>query len=351
VEVGGQMKEVVVATADSLKVMPGIVENGVYVVGTGSTGLGYTFLTLSGIYTSCMLVGALGQRFPRSFVENAMGAAKKDAAPAPYVPVETFMTLPQFPLMTVGLMGNAMSGACIIAAAKTIMAETFGPTYPLLVDAAFAGSFVAGLSLANLGGRLFWPGVSDAIGRRNTNITFAVVSVPVLAAMPTINAMTVGGESTMPLYGFIACSSLLVSCYGGLLGILPPYISDLCGAKNATSIYGRVLAGWAVSLFVGPKLMTTLRTASMNEELAKLAATVDEAKFQETFGAPVSQLAELTKANAVTISKLLAICPEGTVNPSYMLYDTTLYSLAGIVGVAAVANALVKPVPAKYFIK
>ena len=41
--------------------------------------------------------------------------------------------------------------------------ETFGPCYPLIVDSAFAGSFVAGLSLANLGGRLFWPSLSDQV--------------------------------------------------------------------------------------------------------------------------------------------------------------------------------------------
>jgi ribose 5-phosphate isomerase len=48
-DVQGQLKEVVVATADTLGTMPGLVENGVYLTGTGATGVGPTFLTLSAL--------------------------------------------------------------------------------------------------------------------------------------------------------------------------------------------------------------------------------------------------------------------------------------------------------------
>ena len=218
-EVGGELKEVVVATADTLSTMPGIVEGGVYLAGSGSTGLGATFVTLSAVYTSLMLTGALGQRLPRAFVEATI--AKKDAADgvaAPYVPYETATRLPQFYLLWFGVMGNAIVGASIISCAKTLMSEIFGPSFPLVVDGAFAASFVAGLSVANLGGRLFWPSISDALGRRSTYITFGLLGVPLLLAMPTMNAMAVSGESTLPLWGFVASTSALVSCYGGLMG-------------------------------------------------------------------------------------------------------------------------------------
>lgn len=48
-----------------------------------------------------------------------------------------------------------------------------------------------------------------------------------------------GDTTTVPLWGFVAGSSLLISMYGGLLGILPAFVSDTFGSKNATSIFGR----------------------------------------------------------------------------------------------------------------
>lgn len=51
-DVQGQLKEVVVATSETLSTMPGLVENGVYLAGTGSTGVGPTFLTLSALYVT-----------------------------------------------------------------------------------------------------------------------------------------------------------------------------------------------------------------------------------------------------------------------------------------------------------
>ena len=354
-QVGGELQEVVVATAESLKVMPGVVEGGVYVVGTGSTGLSATFLTLSGGYTALMLLGALGQRLPRAFVEASFAkkseGAGGDAATPPYVPVDTFCTLPQFWLLSAGIFGNAITGITLISCAKTLMSECYSPAYPLLVDGAFAGSFVAGMSLANLGGRLFWPSVSDAIGRRNTFLTFGALGVPILATMPSIAAAAAaaGGTDTMPLYAFIGSTMALTTCYGGLLGVFPPYLADIAGQKNVASIYGRVLASWACAALIGPKLMTYFRSTAMDEQLAKLAAQVDPTKFEAAFGAPVDELVTLTAAKAVTIPKLLELLPPGTPDPSYLLYDTTMYSLSGVVGMAFVANALVRPVDPKYF--
>ena len=89
-----------------------------------------------------------------------------DAATPPYVPVDTFCTLPQFWLLSAGIFGNAITGITLISCAKTLMSECYSPAYPLLVDGAFAGSFVAGMSLANLGGRLFWPGINIRTGVR-----------------------------------------------------------------------------------------------------------------------------------------------------------------------------------------
>ena len=134
------------------------------------------------------------------------------------------------------------------------------------------------------------------------------------------------------------------------MGILPPYLADMCGAKNATSIYGRVLTGWAAACLIGPRMMTYLRESAYTEQLTSLAGQVAPDKFAAAFGAPVTELPTLIKAKAVTIPRLLELLPPDTPNPTYVLYDSTLYTFAGVVAMGLVANGLVRPVPSKYFV-
>ena len=56
--------------------------------------------------------------------------------------------------------------------------------------------------------------------------------------------------------------------------------------------------------------------------------------FLEKFGAPVEQLEELVKAKTVTVSKLMEIAPEGTVDPTPSLYNTTMYAMAALLVIA-----------------
>jgi hypothetical protein len=41
--------------------------------------------------------------------------------------------------------------------------------------------------------------------------------------------------------------------------------------------------------------------------------------------------------------------PEGVIDPTPFLYDTALYSLSGLMCVAAIAHRFVKPVDKKYY--
>jgi hypothetical protein len=49
-------------------------------------------------------------------------------------------------------------------------------------------------------------------------------------------------------------------------------------------------------------------------------------------------------AKTVNISKLIALAPPGTLDPTPHLYDTTMYSLGGLMTCAVVAHGLVRPV-------
>jgi hypothetical protein len=49
-------------------------------------------------------------------------------------------------------------------------------------------------------------------------------------------------------------------------------------------------------------------------------------------------------AKTLTISKVLALAPPGTIDPTPHIYDTTMYTLSGLMATAVVAHYLVKPI-------
>ena len=61
----------------------------------------------------------------------------------------------------------------------------------------------------------------------------------------------------------------------------------------------------------------------------------------------MEQASQLLAAKTLTISKLLALAPPGTLDPTPHLYDSTMYTLAGMMGVAVVAHGLVRPIAPK----
>ena len=71
---------------------------------------------------------------------------------------------------------------------------------------------------------------------------------------------------------------------------------------------------------------------------------VSPEQFQAAFHAPMEKASELIAAKTLTIGKLVAICPPGTYDPTPHIYDTTMYTLSGLMATAIVAHALVKPI-------
>lgn len=89
-------------------------------------------------------------------------------------------------------------------------------------------------------------------------------------------------------------------------------------------------------------MLLKLRGISEMNAINDLATKVDPKTFEATFGAPLDKAAELVSAKALNISKLLTICPPGTLDPSPYLYNTTMYTLSGAMVVACVAHSFVK---------
>ena len=94
-----------------------------------------------------------------------------------------------------------------------------------------------------------------------------------------------------------------------------------------------------------------LRQNSLESAIFDLANKISPDKFMEIYGDSVDNLANLVKQKTVTISNLMQHMPEGTINPSTTLYNTTMYAMAALLAIAFVSNLLIGPVASKHHMK
>lgn len=259
------------------------------------------------------------------------------------------LTTPQFYLLWTAVMGNACSGMALMSSARTVMSESFGSIMPLVVTSAFSANYVAGLSLASAAGRFGWAFGSDYLGRKNTYYVFGL-GIPIMASLPAVTHLaTVNPSDVIPLAAFCAGTGIVITFYGGLFSVLPGYIADLYGQRYVGAIHGRILTAWSAAALVGPTILTTLRNRALVDALTDLASKVDDVSFELVFHASKAQLPELIEAKTVTIPRMLELCPEGTVDPTMMLYDTTFYGIAGMLTLACASNAVLRSVDRRHF--
>ena len=146
----------------------------------------------------------------------------------------------------------------------------------------------------------------------------------------------------------VAVTMVIFTMYGGGFAAIPAYLSDLFGTKFVGGIHGRLLTAWSTAGVLGPFAITYLRDRSLRAALTDLASKVDASAFERRFGAPLSELAMLIDKKTVTLPKLMALAPPGTIDPSSTLYSSTMLTMAALLVIAFIANALVRPVDAKH---
>lgn len=382
----GKLVEVVVANAnDIIRVGVEGLQEGVYVVSTGSTGTAMTFLTLGSVYFVSILGGAFAYRVPPSgynptvlqvgdntdrsvaWKENttesehseklnvAEGEQKFSLVSAGItdknVHIDTALRTPQFYQLWLNLFCNVTAGIGVIGVAKTMVSDIFGTTMPNVVDTAFAASYVGAIGIANMAGRFVWASSSDYLGRKNTYHLYFGLGIPLYLSIPFAAEWVGSTPGVAPLVMFTTSTMIIFSMYGGGFSTIPAYLADVFGEKYVGGIHGRLLTAWATAGVAGPVLVTYLRKASMNEAIQKLTNVVNAEDFNNAFGSGKEDLQMLIDNNVVTISKLMQIAPQGTIDPSCSLYNSTMGCMAGILGVALVSNTLVRPVHQKYHMK
>ena len=352
-EISGSLVEVVVVAANEVSrmIVPG--DPGVYIVGTGSSGAAETFLFLGIIYFLIMTIAAFSYRVPAEGWTPKGWTPPKDSAKTRlitknHVHIDQALKTPQFYFLWIVLCFNVTAGIGVIGVAKTMMIEIFGSTLPSIVTASFAGTYVLMISVFNMIGRIFWASMSDFIGRKATYFIFFSLGILLYLSIPySAKAMSINPGITY-LIMFYAASMIIFTMYGGGFATIPAYLADIFGTKYVGGIHGRLLTAWSTAGVLGPLAITQLRQGSVEKSINELASKVDPEKFIDFYGASIDQIQELVQQKTVTIGNLMQIVPEGTVDPSATLYNTTMFAMAGLLGIAFVANLLIGPVDKKH---
>ena len=357
VEQAGQRLEVVVVGANDVASMlvPG--PEGIYVVGTGSIGIGQTFVALGLIYFIIMLIAAFSYRIPRQgwlpagWTPPTEGTEEKKMVTTHNVDIDEALKTRQFYQLWIVLCMNVSAGIGVLGVASTMMSEIFGTTLPGTVNGAFAATYVSMIGVFNMVGRFIWASASDYIGRKNTYWIFVALGIVLYCSVPFAANRVSADPSVVWLVLFYGATMLIFTIYGGGFATVPAYLADVFGTKFVGGIHGRLLTAWSTAGVVGPLAITSLRQSAVARAIEDLASRADPAAFQQRFGAGLDQLDQLVAAQTVTIARLMEIVPAGTVDPTPSLYNSTMYLMAALLAVGLVSNALMKPVAKSHYLQ
>ncbi|HEX8107104.1 MAG TPA: OFA family MFS transporter [Kofleriaceae bacterium] len=279
--------------------------------GADSVGVWQTFAVLAAIHFVFMISGAFGYRVPPTgwVPDGWTPPPTKAMITAGHVHLKDAHKTKQFWLIWWVLCLNVSAGIGVIAMASPMLQEIFGGKligaaslgFTQLDDsqkakiATIAAAFTGLLSLFNIAGRFFWASISDKIGRKLTYATFFVLGITLYALAPSAARAGI-------VVLFVVMMCVILSMYGGGFSTVPAYLADIFGTQFVGAIHGRILTAWSAAGIFGPVLINKIRDAQIDAGV-----------------------------------------------PRDRVYDRTMYILAGFLVVGFIANFLIKPLAAKWF--
>ena len=355
-EVGGVLQEVVIVGSSEVRDMTLPGPEGVYVVGSGATGVAEAFILIGLIYLTVMLIAAFSYRLPpQGWQPDGWQAPDEDTRDklitTANVDIDQALRTPQFYQLWIVLCLNVTAGIGVLGVARTMITEIFGTTLPQTVDTAFAATYVVMISAFNMVGRFIWASASDYLGRRNTYWIFFLLGIALYLSIPFTAQQVSASPSIIWLVYFYAATMIIFTMYGGGFATIPAYLADIFGTRYVGGIHGRLLTAWSTAGLLGPLAITSLRQNSVTRAINDLVTAIDPQRFAEHFGAPLSQLDALMAQNSVTIARLMEIAPPGISDPTSGLYNSTMILMAVLLAGALISNALMKPVDSRYHIR
>lgn len=348
--------EVVIASATDMAKMPIPGPDGVYIVGTGDTGIASVFITLGIIYFIVMTIAAFAFRVPpKGWKPEGWQAPEADESSKrlitqDHVHIDQALKTPQFYRLWIVLCFNVTAGIGVIGVAKTMITDIFSPSLPDVVTASFAATYVLMISVFNMGGRFMWASLSDYLGRKNTYHIFFVLGMLLYVSIPYFATQVSVNPGITWLIMFYAATMVIFTMYGGGFATIPAYLADIFGTLHVGGIHGRLLTAWSTAGILGPFAITYLRQRSIDDAILSLTQKIDPAVFQQKFGSSINNLQQLIDANTVSIPKLMEIVPTGTVDPTPSLYNTTMYAMALLLFMAFISNLTIRKVDDKHHV-
>ena len=180
--VAGSLREIIVVSAKEAAGRADHAVAGLYLSGTGSSGVAETFVALGIIYGIVMLAAALTYRIPAPAWKPG-GWTHPDARRSAIMMISLrnvalgeALKTPQFYLLWIMLCFNVTAGIGILGVAKTMITDIFGDTLRehALDVSSFAATYVLMTGAFNMLGRFFWASASDYLGRKTTYTIFFV---------------------------------------------------------------------------------------------------------------------------------------------------------------------------------
>jgi hypothetical protein len=277
-----------------------------------SVGVWETFLVMAAIYFVFMMAGAFGYRVPPTGWKPAGWTPPTETSNSMitqhHVHVSKVWGIPQFWLVWLVLCLNVSAAIGVIGMASPMLQEVFGGKLlgvttafaDLSIEqkagiAAIAAGFTGLISLFNIGGRFVWASCSDFLGRKLTYSVFFVLGFIMYVSLPWS-----GQSGSVGL--FVGAVCIILSMYGGGFSTVPAYLADLFGSENVGAIHGRLLTAWATAGILGPVVVNYMREYQLAQGM-----------------------------------------------PRYLVYNTTMYILAGMLVLGLICNLLIRPVAAKHF--
>ncbi|MGT2844246.1 L-lactate MFS transporter [Streptococcus hongkongensis] len=219
-------------------------------------GLVNTFYSLGLIYFVIMLLASQFIKKPttREF-QNLVNKSKDKAATdlTKGLSAKQALKTKEFYILWFILFINIACGLGLISVVSPMAQDLAG----MSVESA---AVVVGLmGIFNGIGRLLWASLSDYIGRPLTFVILFMVNIIMSVFLILFH---------LPLL-FVFAMAILMTCYGAGFSLIPPYLSDIFGAKELATLHGYVLTAWAIAALVGPMLLSVTfeMTKSYNNTL------------------------------------------------------------------------------------
>ena len=206
-------------------------------------GVEQTFYILGVVYFVVMLF--VSQFIKRPSVEEAQLLADKSpnrqaADLSKGVTANEALKASTFYWLWLILFINISCGLALVSAISPMAQDMVG------MSAESAAVVVGVMGIFNGFGRLLWAGLSDYIGRPKTFILLFVVNIVMAILLIVLQ---------VPLV-FVVAMAVLMTCYGAGFSLIPPYLSDIFGAKELATLHGYILTAWAMAALVGPMLLS-----------------------------------------------------------------------------------------------